>query len=381
MNMEKFDRRILKYIIWLVLAVLAILYFKQGLAALVVLFHICAPLVMGCVIAYALNIVLKLLERIYFPRSKKALVLKTKRPVCILLSLGLVSGVIVLVTILVVPEFLRAFILIAKEIPVYFESFKSWLRSYSDQYPMIADTVQGMNIEWDTTLKQFAQYALSGVGSVFSSAITFVATLGSGVLNVAVGIIFAIFILSQKEKLKKQVQTLLTVFIKSEHTAKLTHVLSVANDTFTRFIAGQCLEALILGSLCLIGMLIFRFPYAAMISAVVGVTALIPVVGSFVGVGVGAFMILTVDPLSALLFIIFLLVLQQIEGNLIYPKVVGSSVGLPGMWVLAAIIIGGGVGGVVGMILGVPLSATLYKLLQESVRKNLQTKKAASSAE
>lgn len=151
------------------------------------------------------------------------------------------------------------------------------------------------------------------------------------------------------------------------------YVLKVANRTFSSFIVGQCVEAVILGSLCTLGMFLFQFPYAAMVGAFISATALIPVVGAYLGAAFGAFMILTVDPMQAVFFLIFIVVLQQVEGNIIYPRVVGSSIGLPGLWVLAAVIIGGGLGGVVGMLFGVPVAATLYKLLSDQVQKRLQT--------
>ncbi len=376
MNEKKREKRVVKYLVWLVIAVLVILYFEKGLAAVAALLKICFPLILGCVIAYALNIVLKLLERIYFPRSKKAIVIRSRRLVCILLSIILISGILGLVIVLVVPELLRALTLIANEIPVYFESLKNWLLSYSDQYPIIADTLEGLNIDWNSTLKDLLMYALSGVGSIFSSAMTLVGTLGSGIVNGVIGVIFAIFLLLKKETLNQQFQRVMKLFLKESLVVKINSVLRVANQTFSHYISGQCLEAMILGSLCMLGMLVFGFPYAPMIGAVVGITALVPIVGAYIGAGVGAFMILTVDPMNALFFIIFILVLQQIESNLIYPRVVGASVGLPGIWVLAAIVLGGGIGGIVGMIISVPTSATLYKLLQAKVRRSVSKPKA-----
>lgn len=371
MNDSKMEKRVFKYIVWLVLAVLVLMYFKQGVAVVVSLLNICLPLIIGCIIAYALNIVLRFLEKHYFPRSKKAIVLHSRRLVCILLSMVLITGVLALVIILVLPELFSALTLIATEIPTYFELLKNWLLQYSDQYPIIAETLDGLNIDWNNTLKDLVLYALSGVGSIFNSTVSLISSVGSGLVNVVVSVIFAIFILTKKEKLSEQIQTLMKVFFKEKRVTSINRVLAVANGTFSHFISGQCLEALILGGLCMLGMLILKFPYAPMIGAVVGFTALIPIVGAFIGAGIGAFMILTVDPMKALFFIIFILVLQQIESNLIYPKVVGASVGLPGIWVMAAIIIGGGAGGIIGMMISVPISATLYKLLQAKVRRSV----------
>ncbi|SHI06642.1 Predicted PurR-regulated permease PerM [Sporobacter termitidis DSM 10068] len=376
MNEKKRERRLLKYLVWFVVAVLVVIYFQQGLSVMASLLKICSPLILGCVLAFALNIVLKMLEKIYFPRSGKAIVIRSRRLVCTLLSIILIAGILALVIVLVVPEFLRALTLIANEIPVYFESLKNWLLKYSDQFPIIADTLEGLNIDWNSTLKEFVLYALSGVGSIFNSTITFISTLGSGIVNVVIGVIFAVFILLQKEKLQDQLQRVMRLVLKETRVDKINGVFSVANRTFAHFVSGQCLEAVILGGLCILGMLIFGFPYAPMIGAVIGITALIPMVGAFIGAGIGAFMILTVDPMKALFFIIFIIVLQQIESNLIYPKVVGASVGLPGIWVLAAIILGGGIGGILGMMVAVPVAATLYKLLQAKVRRDVPVPKA-----
>ena len=188
-----------------------------------------------------------------------------------------------------------------------------------------------------------------------------------------IAIIFAVYLLFNKERLLNQVERVFEAYIKVGNKLWFRHVAETANRSFSRFIVGQCTEAVILGLLCIIGMKIFRFPYAVMTGTVVGVTALIPIIGAFLGAIIGAFMIFTVDPMQALLFLIFLIILMQIEGNLIYPRVVGNSIGLPGMWVLAAVTIGGGLWGVTGMLFGVPAAATIYKLMRESVNGRLAT--------
>ena len=202
-----------------------------------------------------------------------------------------------------------------------------------------------------------------------NSTFSIVGSVFGVVFNFVVALIFAIYILSSKEKLGGQAKRIVHAYVKPKWIAVGKRVLTTADSTFSSFIVGQVTEAVILGSLCTVCMLIFRFPYAPMIGAFTGVTALIPVVGAYLGAAVGAFMILTQDPLKAVLFLIFIVVLQQVEGNLIYPKVVGGSIGLPGMWVLAAVTVGGGLLGVPGMLLGVPAAATLYKLLAYDVNE------------
>lgn len=197
-------------------------------------------------------------------------------------------------------------------------------------------------------------------------------------MDFVIAFIFAIYVLLSKETLSSQIIRLFQAFLPEKIRNGVLHVASTAHGIFCSFVTGQCIEAVILGSLCAIGMVIFRFPYAAMIGVLVGVTALIPVVGAFIGAGVGAFLILMNDPFQALMFIIYIVVLQQIEGNVIYPKVVGSSVGLPAMWVLAAVTVGGGIGGILGMLFAVPTASVLYTLLREAMRKRLEKKRKAA---
>ena len=203
--------------------------------------------------------------------------------------------------------------------------------------------------------------------------VTLVSRTVTTTANLMISFIFSVYILAGRETLGRQLKTLKNHYLKSEWFTGISHVLSVANDCFHRYIVGQCTEAVILGALCTAGMLLFRFPYAAVVGVTVGFTALIPVAGAYIGGAVGFLLILTSSPLKAILFVVYLVILQQLEGNIIYPKVVGTSLGLPGIWVLAAVIIGGGISGIGGMLAGVPLSACLYRLIREDVhRKDAQ---------
>ena len=214
----------------------------------------------------------------------------------------------------------------------------------------------------------------SGIGSIVNSTISVVGSVVGGVINFFIGLIFGVYILVGKERLSSQAKRILRAYLKERNVERIRKVIKTADETFSSFIVGQCTEAVILGTLCAVGMLIFDFPYAVMIGSFIGVTALIPIVGAYLGASVGAFMIVTVDPLKALLFIVFIIVLQQLEGNLIYPRVVGSSIGLPGIWVLAAVTVGGGLLGIGGMLLGVPLAATVYKLIRSDVNERNRRK-------
>jgi predicted PurR-regulated permease PerM len=211
----------------------------------------------------------------------------------------------------------------------------------------------------------------SGIGSVFDIVVSTVASVFSGVVTAVVSLIFSVYLLSGKEKIAGQIMRLEKCYLGLSKKRKFNHVLETLKDSFENFIVGQCKEAIVLGVLCTVGMWLFGFPYATMIGALIGFTALIPVAGAYIGGAVGAVMILTESPVKALLFIVFLIVLQQLEGNLIYPKVVGESIGLPGFYVLAAATIGGGVMGIPGMLIGVPLVAAVYKLVGEDIAEKL----------
>lgn len=365
-------KRYLKIGILIVVLVLIVKYFAGILSGIGVVLDAATPLAIGGVLAYILNLLLKQLEKIYFPKSTNKFVLASRRPVCIVLSIVLMLCIIALVITLVIPEIISSFQLLGKEIPGIVDSVVKWLVDHSDHLPSLQNTLENLHLDWPSIFKKAVDVVTSSATGVITSVVSVIGTTFSTIANIFIGIVFTFYLLFNKERLLKQLQRLLATVIKPSIMEKIVLVAKTANHTFGSFIVGQFTEALILGSLCAAGMFIFQFPYAVMTGAVVGVTALIPIVGAYIGAGVGAFMILTVDPFQALLFIVFLLVLQQLEGNLIYPRVVGTSIGLPGMWVLAAITIGGGIFGVVGMLLGVPVAATAYKLLGMYVKNKEQ---------
>ena len=371
-------RPIIGYILLIAALILGIQNITVVVTVLQTVAGVLQPLILGAVIAYILNILMKKLEKIYFPKSKNRLINKTKRMVCIILSLLLVIGILGLVMGLVLPELVGAFAVIAESVPVYYEKLVAWLMTYSDKFPVIEEYINGLQLDWSQITKNLVMYATSGVGGIFNSAISVVSVVVGGIVNFVIALIFAIYLLAGKEKLSAQLKRVLAAYLSEKKRAQLAQMVAVADNTFSCFIVGQCTEAVILGSLCTIGMWILRFPYAPMTGAFIGVTALIPVAGAYLGAGVGAFMIMTVDPMKALLFLIFIVCLQQLEGNLIYPKVVGSSVGLPALWVLAAVTVGGGINGIFGMLLGVPIAATLYKLIGTDVRKKVDKQKVVA---
>ena len=305
--------------------------------------------------------------------------LKTRRPVCILLAVVALLAIITLVGWLVIPEFTDAVILLFEKLPDAINSAIDWI----DARHLLPEEILTYleNVNWDSLFDGVIDMIKSYGGDAVSFIISTVSSLFTWIVNFFVGIIFAVYILLNKEQLASQGNRILQRFVSEKWCHKIKYVLRVLNDCFRRYIVGQSVEAVILGVLCCIFMLIFGFPYATMISACIAFTALIPVAGAYIGGAVGFVMIMTESPAQAFLFVLFLVILQQLEGNLIYPRVVGSSMGLPGIWVLAAVVVGGGVAGVLGMLIGVPLAAALYRMIRHDMRKHAVKQAEQTDAE
>ena len=339
-----------------------------------------SPLVIGCAIAFVFNIIMSFFERHYFPKSRKKIAEKTKRPVCLLFSVCIVALGIFLIAKIVVPEVAESCKVLYNTIPDIAERLKKWAIKNFENIPDIQKKISELDINWATVTENIASFLTSGATGLISSLVGIIGSFTLSITKICVGIAFAIYLLIYKDGIKKGVSRLKNAYLKKETADKLQHIFDVTNKTFKSFFVGQFTEAIILGFLCSIGMLILRLPYAVMTGTVVGVTALVPIVGAFIGAIVGAFMILTVNPMQAVIFIIFLIILQQIEEKFIYPKVVGSSIGLPGIWVLASITVGGAMSGILGMLLGVPTVAVIYKLVCENLEKRESEKKKKTSA-
>ncbi len=352
------------------------------LAFVGVLFRLLFPFLLGLCIAFVLNVPMRFLEKLIFgapdaPQGKiKA---KIRRPLSLLLTLVLVLGIIVVVMFLVIPELGRTLASLANQIPVFVSSLQSWLNGLADKYPDIYAQLNSLEINWQdigTKLAAFLQDKAGDMVNFTMGAVTnAVSSIVAALTNFFLGSVFAIYVLMQKEKLGHQLTKLLNAYL-PKRTKRITEVCSLAHKTFSSFLSGQCLEAIILGTILFLTMSLFRFPYALLISVLTAFTALIPIFGAIIAWVVGGFLILLVNPMQALWFIILFQVVQQIEGNLIYPHVVGNSVGLPSIWVLAAVTIGGSLMGIPGMLFFIPLCSVLYALLRESTNRRLCRKQA-----
>ncbi len=321
------------------------------------------PLILGFAFALILNVPMRFFESHIWSKTQKKGLKKLRRPLSFIISLVLIIGILVGVVWLVIPELVDA-------VKVIVQSAMDLVNKLSAmEEAELADLPLGnvwLNTDWDKILNTLQTWLKNQSGAIVNTAVGTISSLVGGIFDFCISFVFAIYILFSKDKLKAQAKRLARVWLPKNLGEWSIHAASVANVNFRNFITGQTLEAVILGALCMIGMWIFGFPYAPMIGALVGVTALIPIVGAFIGAGVGAFMIMTEDPIKAIFFLVFIIVLQQLEESLIYPRVMGSRVNLPGMWILAAVTIGGGIAGPVGMLLSVPIASTVYVLVREA---------------
>ncbi|MBR2284335.1 MAG: AI-2E family transporter [Ruminococcus sp.] len=374
------EKKELKRYAVIAVLVIAVFYIIQNLSFFTSIIGIglraLQPLFIGCIIAYIFNIILNWFEKHYFPKRNTGFAEYSRRPVCITLSFILVVAVIYLVLKIIIPEIITAIELITSEIPPLFIKGRDQILLMLNEYPEIQEQVEELlnefdikSLDWESIIERVMSIVQTGAVGIISSALGIISSVTSVVTTIVLAVIFAIYLLLRKDKLLHDTRRSQRVFFSERLNTRLNHVLETAHDTFQSFFIGQFVEAIIIGSLTFIGMTLLKLPYAAMTGTVIGVTALIPIVGAFLGAGIGAFIILTVSPMQALIFLIFLVILQQFETNIIYPRVVGSSIGLPGIWVLAAVTLGGGLFGILGMLLGVPLVATLYKLYFEKLEQ------------
>ena len=346
---------------------LAIHYWPFVSSFLLALFVAATPLWIGCAIAYLVNILMSFYERHYFTKTQKRWVSLSRRPVCMIGALLTLIVVVALIVSLILPQLSSCITLVVSELPKLMDDLIQFL---TKQKILPDDILADLtSINWQEKIGEIAKAVVSGVGNILDVVISAASSLFSIVTTAMFSFIFAIYILAGKEHLGRQGCHFLQHYLPEKWYQKLMYVLSILNDSFHKFIVGQCTEGVILGILCTIGMLILRLPYATMIGTLIGFTALIPVVGAFIGGAVGAFLILMESPVQALIFIIFLVILQQLEDNLIYPRVVGTSMGLPGIWILAVVTVSGSVFGILGIILGIPIAATVYRLIYNDMHK------------
>ncbi len=366
---KKNMKNLMILIVFAVLVLVGVQRIENLAAGFVFLMRIVFPFILGGAMAFILNIPMHFLEGRLFAKAKKK---KLVRPVSLVLSILFVVAILQIVLVVVIPEIAATFAGISKNIEAFLPKLEQWLTEAFPDSEQLEMWIESLEFNWDKILQSAVNFLKNGAGNVLSSTVTVAKTVISSLMNFFVGFVFACYILLQKEKLSVQVKKVLYAFLPRHAVEKTLQVAALSYKTFSSFVTGQCLEAVILGTMFFVSMSVLRFPYALLVGVLIAFTALIPIFGAFIGCVLGTFLILVSNPVQAIGFVILFFVLQQVEGNLIYPHVVGGSVGLPSIWVLVAVTVGGSLMGVVGMLIFIPLSSVLYALFKGWVHKRLE---------
>lgn len=364
-------KNIILIITYIALLIFLLVNFEKILSIFGYIVNIFSPFIFGVIIAFVLNVLVNFIENKLFGNTKKRIWLKLKRPLSITFSIIFVIFIIVFIMNLLIPQLKNSVVLFTNSLPTYKEDVLDVLSGFN----LEESTINKVNDYLDNFSKVITDYIKGNSKDVITVTTEVATSLIVIISKAIIAIVFAIYIIAQKEILKRQFNKLMSAYLKPRDVNRINKYASMANNTFSNFVTGQCLEALIFGSLCFLGMVILRLPYATTIAVLLGFTALIPVFGAFIGTILGAFLILMISPVKAIIFVIFILILQQIEGNLIYPKVVGKSVGLPGIWVLLSVTVGASIGGILGMLIATPLCSLIYILLRQAVNDRINSHK------
>lgn len=377
-------KKIMFLIVFTVLVLAGIMNLPVVWKYIALLFHMIFPFILGGAIAFIINIPMRCIERNLFQRGKwknNKRVRKAARPLSLVIALILVIAVILLVFFVVVPQLGDTVVELSYDIRRFWPKVQAWgIKIFADN-PEAAQWLNSLEINWDSLMQQAIGFLKMGAGTLLDSTFSVAKVIVNFATNFVIAFVFSIYILLQKEKLQVQIRKVMYAFLPEKFVEGVLRVSALANRTFSNFLTGQCLEALILGAMFVVSMLILRFPYALLVGILIAFTALIPIFGAFIGCFVGAFLILMENPMQAVAFVILFLVLQQIEGNLIYPHVVGGSVGLPSIWVLVAVSLGASLMGIVGMLVFIPLVSVIYTLFREYVYKRLKKRKLLGKCE
>lgn len=376
MNLDKETiRKIRGLIVFAVIVVMIVWNYKVFFELLGYGVNIILPFLIGGGIAFVLNVPMHFIEEKLFGQKKlkeNKTAKKFARPVSFLLTLIFVFGIIFLVMFIVIPELTSTIanvgVTIQREIPKLLAYAEELFQNNEE----VVQWIESIEFNWNKIFEGMVGFFTTGAGSVMDSTFAVARTIVNGVTTFAIGFIFACYILLQKERLHVQVKKIGYAFMPKDWVEIIIAISSMAYKTFSHFLTGQCVEAVILGTMFFIAMTIFRMPYALLVGVLIAFTALIPIFGAFIGCVVGAVLIFMVSPMQAVMFVILFFVLQQIEGNLIYPHVVGNSVGLPSIWVLVAVSIGGSLMGILGMLIFIPMVSVVYSLFRGIVNRRLE---------
>ena len=369
-DLEKNKKTIMELILFTIIIIFAFINISYLWTFLTYIITILMPFIIGAMIAFVLNVLLNVVENKLFKKIKRKNWNKLKRPISLITTFIIIIAILVLVLGLVIPQLKNTVELFTEN----FDSYRKQSITVLENIGINKNSINQFSKELSNIEKEVTNYFNNNKQEIMKTTIGIATSVIGTLTSIILGIVFAIYILLNKENLIRQCKKLERAYLSEKTQKRLESIASLSNKTFGNFISGQCLEAIIIGILCFIGMLILKIPYASTISVLVGFTALIPVFGAFIGTAIGAFLILMINPTKAIIFIIFILLLQQLEGNLIYPKVVGKSVGLPGLWVLVAVTVGASIAGILGMLLSVPICSILYSVVRTDVNERIDKK-------
>lgn len=368
--MKKLDRLVVRYILLIAGLVLILFNYQTIFSWLGRLWIVLTPVITGVIIAYILNILMVKFESSFAPGRDHPLVNAIRRPISIILSIMVIILVLIFVLGLVVPQIYNVITAAISAIPQVISAIERFLDNIEQLLPEESQRLfGGVESAWVEISDRLGSFGLNSFSGVINTTLSTVGSVTSFLINLFLGLIFAFYILMSKERLIDQFTRMVTTYMSEAAARRIFYVLTTVDESFTSFLTGEVIDATILGTLVTIGMWIFRFPYAGMIGVLTGVFALIPLLGAYISGAIGIVLISVHSLSQALWFLIFIIIIQQIEGNIIYPRVVGSSLGLPGMWVLFAVTVGGGLMGIPGMLLGVPIASATYKILRRDVRE------------
>lgn len=372
-DLEKNKKTIMQLILFTIVIIFAFVNIEALWNFFMYIIKVFMPFIIGAIIAFVLNVLLNVVENKLFKKlneKNSKIWRKIKRPTSVITTFVIIIAIIAFVLGLLIPQLQNTVEIFTDNIDSYKEQSVELLDKIGISNKDIKKFINGL----DDIQGELTTYLDNNKEEIMQTTVGVASTVIGTITSFVLGIVFAIYILLKKEDLARQSKKILKAYLPEKREKRIREICEVSNTTFGNFISGQCLEALIIGILCFIGMLILQIPYASTISVLVGFTALIPVFGAFIGTAIGAFLILMVDPTKAIIFIIFIIILQQIEGNLIYPKVVGKSVGLPGLWVMVAVTVGASIAGILGMLVSVPLCSVLYGIIKTNVNARIDEK-------
>lgn len=374
MNHFKLDKQFIAKILFIAVVILIIFNWSQVASAFGVVWQVTFPVVLGGMMAYVLNLLMNQFEKRLYPNTDKKWLQHTRRPLAIVLSILVITLVVAGIIGLVVPQLITAISTLVEAVPTVTNSVQTWIEEQQHLIPVFNDLMEQVDFNWSSVMSSFAEIGNRLLRGVAESSVSLLSSSASAVTTFVLSVMFALYILVSKEKLGKNFNDILISYFSDEQVRIVKNILNVTDDVFSNYITGTVIEAFILGFIVSLGLWAIQMPYAAMLGALQGALAFIPLVGAFLAGFVGVIIQFAVSPINALIYLIFVIVVQQLEGDLIYPRVVGDSIGLPGMWVLAAVTVGGGLFGISGILLGVPVFATIYKLfsLDISYRKQIR---------